>query len=102
VNISFTPLSPSGGPVNAGPVTEGHPDHEACTTADSALVRFRRDRRQSAPGDVTTAEDVAYFRDLVARLEGGCGCDGVLWDLPCARLALAALERRLATLQQTC
>jgi hypothetical protein len=41
--------------------------------------------------DVTTFEDVRYFRALVACLEAG----GVsLWDLPCARLALVAVERR--------
>jgi hypothetical protein len=43
------------------------------------------------PPDETTAADVAYFCALVARLEAG-GED--LWDLPCARLALAAIERR--------
>jgi hypothetical protein len=46
---------------------------------------------RSRPPDETTASDVAYFRSLVARLEAG-GED--LWDLPCARLALAAIERR--------
>lgn len=45
------------------------------------------------PDATTTFEDVCYFRALVARLEAG-GED--LWDLPCARLALAAMERRWA------
>jgi len=61
-------------------------------------VEFRRDRRLSDPGDVATPADVAYFRRLVACLEGGD--DGGLWDLPCARLALAGLERRVAALQR--
>lgn len=44
---------------------------------------------------VTTFEDVDYFRRLVACLETG---GESVWDLPCARLALAAVERRWAEL----
>lgn len=45
------------------------------------------------PDQVTTFGDVCYFRRLVACLEAG---GSSLWDLPCARLALAAVERRYA------
>lgn len=53
-------------------------------------------RRARNPDEVTSPADVAHFRRLVASLE--CGDPGGLWDLPCARLVLTALERRLADL----
>lgn len=55
--------------------------------------RLWRGRRPPDAPELTTFEDVCYFRALVACLEAG-GQD--LWDLPCARLALAAVERRWA------
>jgi hypothetical protein len=51
-------------------------------------------RPVDAPEHVT-AEDVCYFRVLVACLEHG---GESVWDLPCARLALAAVERRWAAI----
>lgn len=58
-------------------------------------VRAWRGRRPVGGQDETTFEDVCYFRELVACLEAG---GEALWDLPCARLALAAVEKRWAAL----
>lgn len=66
--------------------------------AAAAGDRVGVERRRTPPAAaeaVTTFEDVCYFRALVACLEAG---GESLWDLPCACLALAAVERRWAGL----
>lgn len=72
------------------PRSSAHPAARP-TVCGCDSVRVGGWRRRVGPPDETTPSDVAYFRALVARLAAG-GDD--LWDLPCARLALAAIERR--------